>query len=125
MIGRHHDCLVERVTLSVPAMSITVEANLRIPSVTIKSVDAPARRIDNGSVRFIKRIEVDAVPKPGSKLPLSTSSGGPFDATVTRVEWSEGKNLFVVSCTYERRSMTPADYDCLITDPAWVVNQLP
>jgi hypothetical protein len=105
-------------------MSITVEANLKIPSITIKSVDEPARRIDNGGVRFIKRISVDAVPKAGDKLTLSTGTG-PFDATVTRVEWNEGKDLFVVSCTYERRSMTAADYDSLTTDPAWVVNQLP
>ena len=106
-------------------MSITVEANLRIPSITIKRPDEPVRRIDNGSVRFIKRIEVDAVPKTGNKLSLTTASGEPFDATVTRVEWSEGKDLFVVSCTYERRSMTAADYDCLVADSAWVVNQLP
>ena len=105
-------------------MSITVEANLKIPSITIKSVDEPARRIDNGGVRFIKRISVDAVPKSGDKLTLSTGTG-PFDATVTRVEWNEGKDLFVVSCTYERRSMTAADYESLTTDPAWVVNQLP
>jgi hypothetical protein len=106
-------------------MSITVEANLKIPSVTIKSPDKPVRRIDNGSVRFIKRIAVDAVPKSGDKLSLSTGSGGSFDATVTRVEWNESKDMFVVSCTYDRRSMTAADYDCLITDSTWVVNQLP
>ena len=106
-------------------MSITVEANLKIPSITIKSTDEPVRRIDNGSVRFIKRISVDAVPKSGDKLSLSAGAGGSFDATVTRVEWNEGKDLFVVSCTYERRSMTAADYDSLITDPTWVVNQLP
>ena len=106
-------------------MSITVEANLRIPSIIIKSINEPVRRIDNGGIRFIKRIAVDAVPKSGDKLPLATDSGVSFDATVTRVEWSESKNLFVVSCTYERRSMTAADYDCLITDSAWVVNQLP
>jgi hypothetical protein len=106
-------------------MPITVEANLKIPSITIKSSDEPVRRIDNGGVRFIKRIAVDAVPKLGDKLPLSTGSGGFFDATVTRVEWNESKDLFVVSCTYERRSMTAADYHSLITDPTWVVNQLP
>jgi len=106
-------------------MSITVEANLKIPSITIKRPDEPVRRIDNGSVRFIKRVAVDAVPKPESKLSLSTASGGPFDATVTRVDWNDSKELFVVSCSYERRSMTAADYDCLVSDPEWVVNQLP
>jgi hypothetical protein len=106
-------------------MSITVEANLRVPSITVKRPDEPVRRIDNASVRFIKRVEVDAVPKTGDKLSLSTGAGGPFDAMVTRVDWNEGKELFVVSCTYERRSMTPAEYDCLTSDPAWVVNQLP
>lgn len=106
-------------------MSITVEANLKIPSIVVKSINEPARRIDNGGVRFIKRITVNAVPKSGNKLPLATGSGVSFDATVTRVEWSESKDLFVVSCTYEPRSMTPADYDGLIADPTWVVNHLP
>lgn len=106
-------------------MSITVEANLKIPSITVKRADEPVRRIDNGSVRFIKRIAVEAVPKSGDKLSLSAGPGGPFDATVTRVDWNDGKDMFVVSCTYDRRSMTPADYDSLVADPTWVVNQLP
>jgi len=106
-------------------MSITVEANLKIPSITVKSATEPVRRIENGGVRFIKRIDVDALPKMGESLPLSTRSGPPFEATVTRVEWSEGKDLFIVSCSYAGRSMSVTDYEFLTTDPDWIANQLP
>ena len=106
-------------------MAITVEANLKIPSITVKSATEPVRRIENGGVRFIKLIDVEALPKTGELLPLSTRLGPPFEGTVTRVEWSEGKDLFIVSCSYAGRSMSVADYEFLTTDPDWTANQLP
>ena len=105
-------------------MSITVEANLKIPSIIIKSINEPVRRIDNGGVRFIKRIAVDAVPKSGNTLLLATGSGGSFDATVTRVEWSESKDLFVVSCTYAKKSISPELYNALVNDEGWKTKML-
>jgi len=105
-------------------MSISVDANLKIPSLKAKSSDEPNTRIDNRNLRLIKRIDVDAVPKPGDILQLSTRSGAPFDSTVTRVEWDEGKDRFVVSCTFARRSITPDEHERLRTDPDWVANHL-
>lgn len=106
-------------------MSIDLEANLKIPSLTIKSADEPPKRINNGSLRLIKRVTMDAIPKAGDTMRLSTRLGKPFDATVSRVDWDEGKNLFVVACTYARRSITVDEHTFLLTDPDWRVNQLP
>jgi hypothetical protein len=104
---------------------ITVDANLKIPRLTVHSVDAPARVVDNSSIRWIKRMTVETIPKPGDTVRLSTRRGPPFDGTVTRVEWNDAKNLFVVSCTYAKRSITGDDYDALVVDPDWVANHLP
>jgi len=106
-------------------MSIEVEISLKIPSLTVKSPSAPDRRIDNGSVRFAKRIQVDAVPKPGDWLPLSTSGADPFECTVSRADWDEQKNVFVVACAYGRRSITHEEYTALVNDPEWATRQLP
>lgn len=106
-------------------MSIEVEVTLRVPSLTIKSSGNPDRRIDNGSIRFSKRITVETVPKSGESLQLSTHVGDPFECTVTRLDWSDDKNLFVVACAYGRRSITPEEYDALMNDPDWATKQLP
>ena len=106
-------------------MPIDAEVNLKIPSLTIRSAGKPDQRIDNGAVRFSKRITVDAVPKAGDWLSLSTKFGEPFECTVMRSDWSEEKNLFIVSCAYGRRSITSEEYEGLMNDPAWATKQLP
>ena len=106
-------------------MSINVEANLKIPSLTVKTADHADHRIVNNHVRFIKNITVDAIPKAGDTVRLSARLTAPFDATVTRVDWDEGKNLFVVACTYARRSITSDEHSRLLADPDWRVNHLP
>ena len=106
-------------------MPITVEANLKIPNFTVRPVDGPARLVDNRSVRWIKRITVETIPKPGDTVQLSTRRGPPFDGTVTRVEWNDARNLFVVSCTYAKRSITGDNHDALVVDPDWIANHLP
>src|SRR5437868_3358567 len=106
-------------------MPIEVEVNLKIPSLTIRSATNAETRIDNGSVRFIKRVAVDAIPKPGDRLTLSTRRTPAFECTVTRSDWSEEKNVFIVSCSYARRSITPEEHDALLTDPEWSSKQLP
>jgi hypothetical protein len=76
-------------------------------------------------VRFGKRMMVDAVPASGTGLRLSTQFGEPFESRVIRADWSDDKNLFVVSCTYGPRSITEADYNALLADPEWTKTQLP
>jgi len=106
-------------------MPIDVEANLKIPSLTIKSADEPDKRINNSGLRLMKRITLDALPKVGDTIQLSTSAGTLFDAIVSRVDWDEGKNLFVVASSYARRSITADEHARLLADPDWRVNQLP
>src|SRR3954469_23879927 len=108
-----------------PAMSIVVEVNLKIPSLTVRPPGADQQRIDNASVRFSTRVTVQAIPKPGDSLQLSTRLVPAFDATVTRADWSDDKNMFVVSCSYARRSIAEADYTALLNDPDWATKQLP
>ena len=106
-------------------MPIDVEVNLKVPSLTVSAPDKSDQRIDNSSVRFTKRMTVEAIPKPGDAVHLSTRSGEPFEGTVTRSDWSEDKNIFIVSCAYFRRSITAEAHEALLTDPEWTTKQLP
>jgi hypothetical protein len=106
-------------------MPTEIEVNLRVPTLTVKTPNEPDRRIDNSAVRFTKRIEVPALPKPGESLSLSTNSGQTtFDCTVTRSDWHEEKALFVVACTYAKRSLPVETYSALVNDTEWTMKQL-
>ena len=105
-------------------MSIDVEVNLKIPRVTIPSLTQDNKIIDNSAVRFIKLIKVPAIPKPGALLQLTTSSGEPFECAVTRADWSEEKELFIVSCNYSKKSIAAADYEALVNDSDWTQKPL-
>ena len=105
-------------------MSIEVEANLRIPGLTIRSSSEPDKIINNSSVRFTTLIQVPAIPKPGTPLVLSTSAGHTLESTVTRADWNEERSLFVVSCTYSKRSISVDEYNSLMNDGGWTMKQL-
>lgn len=101
-----------------------VEVNLRIPSLTIKTPNEPNKVTDNGSVRFIKRIAVPSIPKPGTTLQLTTASTGPFEAEVVRAEWIERNEMFTVYCRYSKKSISAADYHAIVNDPDWEMRPL-
>ncbi len=105
-------------------MPIEVEANLRIPGLTIRSSHEPDKIINNSSVRFTTLIQVPAIPKPGSPLLLTTSGGYALESTVTRADWSEDRSMFVVSCTYAKRSISLDEYNALLNDSGWTMKQL-
>ena len=105
-------------------MPIEVEVNMKVPSLTVRAPGTPDQKIDNGAIRFTKRIMVEAIPKSGDWLQLSTRFGEPFECTVTRADWSAENNLFVVSCAYSRRSITATEHNALLTDPDWATKQL-
>jgi hypothetical protein len=105
-------------------MPIVIEVNMKIPSLTVPSSANANHRIDNSTVRFTKRISVDAIPKPGDWLQLSTRMGEPFECAVTRADWNEEKSLFIVSCAYPRRSITADEHSALLSDPDWAMKQL-
>jgi|RhiMetStandDraft_4_1073278.scaffolds.fasta_scaffold36061_2 hypothetical protein len=105
-------------------MAIDVEANMRIPRLTIRAPNQPDKVIDNSAVRFIKRIQVPAIPKPGAMLTLTASGGQTYESTVTRADWHEEKAMFVVSCSYAKRSISADDYHALVNDPDWTMKPL-
>ena len=106
-------------------MPTEIEINLRVPTLTVKVPNEPDRRIDNSAVRFTKRIEVPSLPKPGDSLSLSTNGGlTTFECTVTRSDWHEEKALFVVACTYAKRSLPVDTYSALVNDAEWTMKQL-
>lgn len=102
-----------------------IEVNMRVPTLTVRSPGEADKRIDNSAVRFTKRIQVPAIPKPGDVLTLSTAGGKTtFDCTVTRADWHEEKALFVVACAYAKRSLSVDTYSALVNDDEWTMKQL-
>lgn len=106
-------------------MAQTVEISLRIPSLRVRreGKETP-ETIANSDVRFTKRIELEAIPKPGEVLNLTVGSGGTFDCDVVRSDWHHEKNMFVVACRYSKRSISPAEYQALMDAPDWQVRAL-
>jgi hypothetical protein len=106
-------------------MAQTVEISLRIPSLRVRREGKDtAETIANSDVRFSKRIELDAIPKPGEVLKMEVSSGGTFECDVVRSEWHHEKNMFVVACRYAKRSISQADYQALIDSSDWQAKAL-
>jgi hypothetical protein len=106
-------------------MAQTVEISLRIPSLRVRreGKEAP-ETIANSDVRFCKRVELKAIPKPGDVLTMAVSSGGIFECEVVRSDWQQDKNMFVIACRYSKRSISPAEYEALIASSDWQVRAL-
>ena len=96
-----------------------VEINLRIPQVKEPVTDASGYPINNHDVRFIKRMEVDALPRPGERIQLTASGDSPFLGTVVRTDWDDSKEMFVVSCQYTLKSISRPLYLALMEGADW------
>jgi hypothetical protein len=105
-------------------MPIAIEVNLRLPNITVRPANDRARVISNADVRFLKRMEVPALPHVGDALPLSIHGGQVVTATIKRVDWHDDKAMFVVGCQLATRSMSFDAYESLRADPDWVVKPL-
>ena len=105
-------------------MAIEVEVNMKIPTLTLRSSTENDRKVDNKLVRFTKLIQVPVIPKPGDSLQLTTEPDSEFACTVTRAEWHEQKAMFVVSCSYAKRSISSEDYHALVLDTGWRMKDL-
>jgi hypothetical protein len=106
-------------------MPQSVEISLRIPSVRVKREDRDdLETINNSDVRFSKSIEVASIPKPGTALTMSISSGETFECEVVRSDWHHDKNMFVVACRYSKRSIPVAEYHALMNASDWQVRML-
>src|SRR5260221_1649031 len=99
-------------------MPIIVEANPKIPRVKIPVKDEHGYPVDSGAVRFRKPVEVEAIPKSDEALQLKTASCTILECTVTRSDWDHDRELFVVSCSYAKRTMPAYEDTALVTDPS-------
>ena len=115
----------EDILLLDHQMAQTVEISLRIPSLRVRreGKESP-ETIANSDVRFGKRVELDAIPKPGDILTMTLSSGGTFECDVVRSDWQNDKNMFVIACRYSKRSISPAEYHALMGASDWQVRAL-
>ena len=100
-------------------MPIQLEVNLKIPRVTLRPADGPVQVIDNSALRYTKLIHVPSVPKAGEVLQVPAGPFQTFDCTVTRADWNDQRELFIVSCSYAKRSMSAEEYEALVNDVAW------
>jgi hypothetical protein len=106
-------------------MPQSVEISLRIPSLRVKREDRDdPETINNSDVRFSKSIDVDSIPKPGTVLTMSISSGETFECEVVRSDWHHDKNMFVVACRYARRSISADEHRALMNAADWQVRML-
>jgi hypothetical protein len=104
---------------------MNVEIELRIPTLTIKTEDDSPRRIDNSLVRFRKVIQVPAFLPSGSKIELKAGSDLAFECVITRADWHEEKQRFVLSCKYPKQRIFPHEYEALLNDPEWERTEYP
>ena len=100
------------------------EVRLRVPNMKDRIKNAAGYPIDHAEMRFRKVIEIPGIPHAGDQLELRTLSGRVLDASVARVDLDEARELFVLSCQYVGRIITPEDYAALAHDPEWQLKHL-
>jgi hypothetical protein len=105
-------------------MPMEIEVRLRVPNMKDPALDENGYPIDHASMRFRKVIHVEKLPVPDETLKLTTTSGRVLPVRVTRSDWHESLERFVVSCRYASPSITAEEYDALVGDPEWVLKHL-
>jgi hypothetical protein len=105
---------------------VNVLVNLRIPSLMVKSADeSPAKRVDNSALRFMKNVELAAIPKAGEILDMTAAAAAaPFKCTVKIAHWDERENMFIISCSYAKASIPEAEYRALVASSDWTAKPL-
>jgi hypothetical protein len=106
-------------------MTQTVEISLRVPSLRVRREGKEAlETITNSEVRFGKQVVLDSIPKPGDVLTMTISSGATFECDVVRSDWQHDRNMFVISCRYSKRSISPAEYQAFVSASDWQIRTL-
>ena len=100
------------------------EVRLRVPNMKDRVKNADGYPIDHGEMRFRKIIEVPGIPHAADLLELTTRSGCVLHASIVRVDLDEPRQLFVLSCQYSERTITPDVYAALANDPDWHLKHL-
>jgi hypothetical protein len=99
------------------------EVRLRVPNMKQRALDPNGFPIDHSSMRFRRIIEIPKFPREGDLLDL-TASGRTLVAKVMRVDLDEPRSLFILSCQYAEKSISPDDYAALANDPEWPLKHL-
>jgi hypothetical protein len=81
--------------------------------------DASGWPISNADIRFLKRLTVPSLPRPGDSIDLSALPNHVFQAIVSQADWHEEKAMFVVACRYAKTSIPRPQYLALMEDPEW------
>lgn len=102
-----------------PEITMEVEINLRIPAVKDPIKSSDGWPINNADIRFVKRIEVPKLPKPGDLIELTARPDVLFQGSVTRSDWHDEKEMFVVACRYALPSIPRPQYLSLMADSEW------
>jgi hypothetical protein len=101
------------------------EISLRIPSLRVRREGKDSSEtISNSEIRFVKRVELDRVPKSGDVLTMTIGSEASFQCEVVRSDWHHDKNMFVTACRYSKRSISEAEYRALVDASDWQVRTL-
>jgi hypothetical protein len=100
------------------------EIRLRVPNMKDRAKDSKGYPIDHSSMRFRRVIEIPRFPRVGDTVDLPTSAGRTLQATVVHAELDEPRSLFVLSCRYVDKSISPVDYAALSNDPDWELKHL-
>jgi hypothetical protein len=90
----------------------------------VRAMDPNGYPIDHYSMRFRRVIDIPRFPHVGDTLDLATSQGRTLQATVVHAELDEPRGLFILSCQYAHKTISPADYAALSEDPAWELKHL-
>ena len=105
-------------------LPIEIEVVLRVPNIKNRALGKDGYSIDNGAVRYIKRISVDTMPQVGDSIPLTTLHQYEFEGSVTRIGWHEESSMFKVYCQYGKRRIPEQQYEALLADPEWKMTPL-
>ena len=101
------------------------EVRLRVPNMKNRVKNAEGYPIDHSEMRFRKVVEIPTFPRVGEMLSLETRSGRILQASIGRVDLDEARQLFVLSCQYAARIITPEDYGALADDPGAASEAIP
>jgi hypothetical protein len=102
-----------------------VLVNLKIRSLTLRTPGEPPAKIDNAYVRYTKVIELEAIPKIGTTMTFTAGPDQlPFECSVTRAEWDDRENMFVVACSYIKSPMSQDDYRAIANGGDWTARPL-
>ena len=106
-------------------MSMWIEVTIKVPGVPAQRGVEERTSITTLQTRFTKRMEFESVPKVGESLEVRIRPDVVYHSIVKHVEWSEGKDLFVVFCDCKKnRGTAAADYLALLNDSEWSRREL-